>query len=180
METLKTPIESHLLDNEKISCIYHPDSGFVDNPNGYTRLIYITPERLLYTQEDNETSKTTLIPISSINSIEFLNDQKKRFSGLIWASLSTLVAILSLFWNQPIWTPLICLIAIGLTIYFIVEHYTRHNSKIFSISLGNSNLTILLNDEAIEDAVKLTKMIYTLKSNLLNESKSQNHVFALR
>jgi len=175
-----TPIESHLLEEENIRCIYHPKSGFVDNSDDHENLLYLTSERLLYSQESSDTSKTSLISISNINSIEFHNDRQKRFSGLLWASISILVAILSLIWNQPIWTPLICLIAIGLTIYFIVEHSTRHSNKIFSISSGNSNIQISLNEKAVEDAIKLTKLIYSLKSDLINETQTQRSTFALR
>ena len=180
METSNGHIESHLLEHETIRCLYHPESGFIDNANNHKNLLYLTSERLLYSQENSETSKTSLISIRDINSIEFHNDQQKRFSGLIWASISILVAILSLVWNQPIWTPLICLIAIGLTIYFIVEHSTRNSNKIFSISSGNSNIQISLNEKAVEDAIKLTKLIYSLKSELINETHTQRSTFALR
>ena len=180
MKPANTPIESHLLEDEKIRCIYHPESGFVDNSDDHENLLYLTSERLLYSQESSDTSKTSLISISNVNSIEFHNDRQKRFSGLLWASISILVAILSLVWNQPIWTPLICLIAIGLTIYFIVEHSTRSSNKVFSISSGNTNIQLYLNNEAIGDAIKLTKLIYAIKLELQTETRSQKSSFALR
>ncbi len=180
MKPASTPIESHLLEEENIRCIYHPKSGFVDNSDDHENLLYLTSERLLYSQESSDTSKTSLISISNINSIEFHNDRQKRFSGLLWASISILVAILSLVWNQPIWTPLICLIAIGLTIYFIVEHSTRSSNKVFSISSGNTNIQLYLNNEAVGDAIKLTKLIYAIKLELQTETRSQKSSFALR
>ena len=78
METSNGHIESHLLEHETIRCLYHPESGFIDTANDHKNLLYITSERLLYSQENPETSKTSLISIRDINSIEFHNDQQKR------------------------------------------------------------------------------------------------------
>ncbi len=180
METSKDLIESHLLEDEKVRSVYHPASGFIDDSTHHKHLLYVTSERILYSNESSVSSKTSLISISNINSIEFHSNRHKRFSGLIWASISVLVAILSLIWNQPIWTPILCLLAIGLSIYFIVEQSTRSNNKAFTISAGNTNIQLYLDDEAVGDAIKLTKLIYSIKLELINQNELQESSFALR
>jgi hypothetical protein len=72
------------------------------------------------------------------------------------------------------------LLAIGLSIYFIVEQSTRSNNKAFTISAGNTNIQLYLDDEAVGDAIKLTKLIYAIKLELINQNKLQESSFALR
>ena len=180
METSKDSIESHLLEDEEVRCVYHPASGFIDDSTHHENLLYVTAERLLYSNESSVSSKTSLISISNINSIELHSNRHKRFSGWIWASISILVAILSLIWNQPIWTPILCLLAIALSIYFIVEQSITSNNKTFTISSGNTNILLYLDDKAVGDAIKLTKLIYAIKLELINQNKLQESSFALR
>ena len=180
MDTEKNLIESHLLEDEIIQCAYNPNSGFVDDFTNHANLLYVTSERLLYTNESSTNSKMSLLSISNVNSIEFENNRQKRFSGLIWTSASILVAILSLIWDQPIWTPILCIMAIGLSIYFIVEQSGKSSHKTLSVKAGNANIQLYLNETSLGDAVKLTRLIYSLKLRLKHPPKLQESSFALR
>ena len=180
METVKDSIKSHLLENETIQCVYNPNSGFVDDSTNYDNILYVTSKRLLYTNESSTNSKTSFLSISNVNSIEFDSNRQRRFSGLIWASASILVVVLSLIWNQPVWTPILCILAIGLSIYFIVEQSMKYHHKTLSIKAGNATIQLYLNEKAVRDSIKLTKLIYSLKLQLMNKTESQESSFALR
>jgi len=56
----------------------------------------------------------------------------------------------------------------------------KSHHKTLSIKAGNATIQLYLNEKAVRDSIKLTKLIYSLKLQLMNKTESQESSFALR